>query len=231
MTIISTFSHAKLCFGLLAASSIALATSSANAASFSIPSTTVNGISSFDGTNILVSGPSFTVTNNFLSTDTISLNISGIVNLDFNHNPGYTVNAAGITTDLSEIYGIPVAKGSNYSNNGTGFDSGALLLGNSTLGYHQLLAANSANGLGSSNPPTNISLSNVSLASIFGSGLTSGTVLQFQIADTDFNNNNGAFAVSGSIDTAVPEPFTIIGTFVGGTAAVRMRKKLKSDKV
>jgi hypothetical protein len=31
--------------------------------------------------------------------------------------------------------------------------------------------------------------------------------------------------------TAVPEPFTIIGTLVGGTAAIRLRKKLKSDKV
>jgi hypothetical protein len=31
--------------------------------------------------------------------------------------------------------------------------------------------------------------------------------------------------------TAVPEPFTIIGTLVGGSAALRMRKKLKSTKV
>jgi hypothetical protein len=30
--------------------------------------------------------------------------------------------------------------------------------------------------------------------------------------------------------TAVPEPFTVIGTFIGGTAALRMRKKLKSNK-
>jgi hypothetical protein len=29
---------------------------------------------------------------------------------------------------------------------------------------------------------------------------------------------------------SVPEPFTIIGTLVGGSAALRMRKKLKSDK-
>ena len=28
--------------------------------------------------------------------------------------------------------------------------------------------------------------------------------------------------------TAVPEPFTIIGTIIGGTAAFRMRKKLKA---
>lgn len=34
--------------------------------------------------------------------------------------------------------------------------------------------------------------------------------------------------VSGSVPTAVPEPFTIIGTLIGGTAALRMRKKLKS---
>ena len=32
--------------------------------------------------------------------------------------------------------------------------------------------------------------------------------------------------------TAVPEPFTIVGTLIGGTAALRMRKKLNSnDKV
>jgi hypothetical protein len=30
--------------------------------------------------------------------------------------------------------------------------------------------------------------------------------------------------------TAVPEPFTVIGTLVGGTAAFRMRKKLNSSK-
>ncbi|WP_310484317.1 PEP-CTERM sorting domain-containing protein [Chamaesiphon sp. VAR_48_metabat_403] len=30
--------------------------------------------------------------------------------------------------------------------------------------------------------------------------------------------------------TDVPEPFTIIGTLIGGTAALRMRKKLKADK-
>ena len=34
-----------------------------------------------------------------------------------------------------------------------------------------------------------------------------------------------------AVPTAVPEPFTIIGTIVGGSAALRMRKKLKSTKV
>jgi hypothetical protein len=34
--------------------------------------------------------------------------------------------------------------------------------------------------------------------------------------------------VSSSNTTAVPEPFSIVGTLIGGTAALRMRKKLKS---
>jgi hypothetical protein len=44
-----------------------------------------------------------------------------------------------------------------------------------------------------------------------------------------WNNNSGQFTVdvNSNATTAVPEPFTIIGTLVGGTAALRMRKKLK----
>jgi hypothetical protein len=39
------------------------------------------------------------------------------------------------------------------------------------------------------------------------------------------------FVISGSstVATAVPEPFTVIGSILGGTAAFRMRKKLKSS--
>jgi hypothetical protein len=39
---------------------------------------------------------------------------------------------------------------------------------------------------------------------------------------------NGSFSLVATA-TAVPEPFTIIGTIVGGTAAFRMRKKLSSS--
>ncbi|WP_310429782.1 hypothetical protein [Chamaesiphon sp. VAR_48_metabat_135_sub] len=35
--------------------------------------------------------------------------------------------------------------------------------------------------------------------------------------------------VDVAASTSVPETFTIIGTLVGGTAAMRMRKKLKSS--
>ncbi|PSB51938.1 PEP-CTERM sorting domain-containing protein [Chamaesiphon polymorphus CCALA 037] len=206
----------------------ALSTSSANAASLTIPTTTVNGTDVF-------SGPSFTVNNDFLGTDTISLNVSGTVNLT-NTVPtgsGYITNAAGILTQPTASFGSQPTGA--FVVRAPGINWGALLLGNSTLGFRQLFTANTANGLGSSTPSTNLSLTNVTLASIFGTGLTNGTVLEFRISDSDNFNNSGAFTVSSPTTlpttTAVPEPFTIIGTLIGGAAAVRMRKKLKSDTI
>ncbi|WP_310429561.1 PEP-CTERM sorting domain-containing protein [Chamaesiphon sp. VAR_48_metabat_135_sub] len=61
--------------------------------------------------------------------------------------------------------------------------------------------------------------------------------LQFSLVGAEsagFAIDNLRFGTSGQVNipgaAAVPEPFTIIGTLVGGTAALRMRKKLKSDK-
>ncbi len=42
-----------------------------------------------------------------------------------------------------------------------------------------------------------------------------------------FIPNSTGFTPVPTAATSVPEPFTIIGTFVGGTAALRLRKKLK----
>jgi hypothetical protein len=56
---------------------------------------------------------------------------------------------------------------------------------------------------------------------------TSAEASGFAIDNLRFNE-----AVNTPIAEAVPEPFTIVGTIIGGSAAMRMRKKLKSnDKV
>jgi hypothetical protein len=50
---------------------------------------------------------------------------------------------------------------------------------------------------------------------------------------SSFGSGNEIFQVQGFTSTTsqpVPEPFTIIGTLVGGTAAIRMRKKLSVSK-
>jgi hypothetical protein len=55
---------------------------------------------------------------------------------------------------------------------------------------------------------------------------TSGNDIQI----VGFGNPSGDGFVTGG--TSVPEPFTILGSLIGGTAALRMRKKLNSnDKV
>jgi hypothetical protein len=64
-------------------------------------------------------------------------------------------------------------------------------------------------------------------------GLSAGNhTLQFIIADRgDSTLDSGVFLQGGSITstpTAVPEPFTIVGTLIGGAAALRMRKRFKA---
>jgi len=78
------------------------------------------------------------------------------------------MNAAGIITQTTQpgfSVGQTIAAVTGATSPGQ--PSGSLLIGNSTLGFFPLFSANAANGLGSANPPTNLSLSGVTLSSIF----------------------------------------------------------------
>lgn len=57
-----------------------------------------------------------------------------------------------------------------------------------------------------------------------GADITNIPTLAFSFNDTGLAS--GGLYIAQASPTAVPEPFTIIGTLVGGTAALRMRKKL-----
>ncbi len=62
-------------------------------------------------------------------------------------------------------------------------------------------------------------------------GFTSDTAItsiSFQANGGSTSLDNFRFGTAANVSTSVPEPFTVIGTLVGGTAALRMRKKLKS---
>ncbi len=62
-------------------------------------------------------------------------------------------------------------------------------------------------------------------------GFTSDTAITsmlFQASSLSQNLDNFRFGTAANVSTSVPEPFTVIGTLVGGTVALRMRKKLKS---
>ena len=69
--------------------------------------------------------------------------------------------------------------------------------------------------------------------SSFKNGTTPSDVVSLNALSFGFNDitsrGNGGFVLTASTvpaSTSVPEPFTIIGTILGGTAAIRMRKKL-----
>jgi hypothetical protein len=214
------------------ASVMALGTAGANAA------TLINSTVGVGGT--------FTLNGSFSATDTIVLNASGTVdNFEAFGPDGYTTNAAGIVT-ASRLGFLP---GTSNSTGGL-FESGSLLISNRTS-IQKVFGTNSANGLGSFEPTTNLTRT-TTLASIFGSGFTTTNTLDF-IIEPYFDSQSvatvggspasgGSFAsvpnvytLSGSITsnagpaTSVPEPLTIVGTLIGGTAALRMRKKLKAD--
>lgn len=75
--------------------------------------------------------------------------------------------------------------------------------------------------------------SDSSLAALAGSTLSANLTSSNGGGDggvVRFNARDGAVVIDPNVDpTAVPEPFTIVGTLIGGTAALRMRKKLKSN--
>ena len=58
---------------------------------------------------------------------------------------------------------------------------------------------------------------------------SSAVITSFRLSGANIVAAGQAYNLPAS--TAVPEPFTIIGTLIGGSAALRMRKKLKSTKV
>ncbi len=211
---------------MIALSLVVVNAKPAHALSINIPTTIVNG-SDFS------SGPSFTVTDDFSANDTISLDVSGTVDIGALGLNGYKTNAAGVVVTPIKVLGVTLATGSANKDVliPSNPDFGALILGNKTLGFHQLFPANSANGLGGSTPPTTLSFTNVTLSSIFGTGLTKGTSLEFLIAALPNSNNQGAFTVQGSINKAsqpVPEPFTILGSVACGIGLVIKRKQAKS---
>ena len=218
----------KLGVGVLAASSVTLFAASAQAASFNFTSSTADASIASGG------GPTFIINNAYTAAGaTISFTASGTVNLD-SSGAKYNTNAAGIVTTAASTIG---GAGSSFGFGTPPVNYGALLLGNSTLGFKQVFPTTPANGAGGSIPiPTNLTYSGVSLSSLFSGGLALGDVLTFKVADDNYSDNTGSFTVSGNIiegaptasPTDVPEPFTIVGTLIGGSAAVRMRNKLKA---
>jgi hypothetical protein len=104
---------------------------------------------------------------------------------------------------------------------GLDFDFGPSI-GNLNIAANSIFRGSFAGG---SN--VNFSLNPLNLAT-FRNGSDSSPV-NVQNFDFSISSNTDRTGSYGLSVTAVPEPFTIIGTIIGGTAAFRMRKKLSSS--
>nr|WP_244329378.1 Calx-beta domain-containing protein [Tolypothrix sp. PCC 7910] len=165
------------------------------------------------GTNVF-SGITFTVASNLLPSDTLSIEVSGTVDLA---NGQFFANAAGIIVAPSVTNTGQTPGQTSTATSGAplvGSPYGALLIGNNALGFFPLFSATSANGLGNITPPTSLSLTNVPLSNIFTTsgftGLSKGTVLEFRINDTNTIGNSGQFVITSAGTGANTAVLTII---------------------
>jgi hypothetical protein len=88
--------------------------------------------------------------------------------------------------------------------------------------FAQTSILNTLNGL---NTGSGLQLA-TNAGSFFSNGGDISTVPTLSFSLTDTGIPSGGLFIAQATPTNVPEPFTVIGTIVGGTAAFRMRKKL-----
>jgi hypothetical protein len=178
----------------------------------------------------LVTNGAFSATPNSAAGWTVTGSNTGIISVPPDYGFG-NVAAVGSLTNLSGPFNatwsqnISTVSGANY-----------------TLEY---FFANSDN-IRSLTPSGSfrVRLGNTTLDSLTGSGIITGQrpIINFigtgrtdELSFTFAGINASAFdnvSVNGpaSPGTPAPEPFTIIGTLIGGSAAIRMRRKLNLNK-
>jgi len=167
------------------------------------------------GTADISSGPTFVVSGNFGPNDLVSAYGAGTVDLASGH---FTANAAGVIVSPATT-NSGNHPGQIYTPIPTGFPFGAVMIGNTALGFHPLFSANASTGLGSSTPPTDISVLNDRLGDLFGptfTGLSNGTVLRLYIYDFpgEYGDNSGTIRINSGV---APEPRSIVLIAVGMT--------------
>jgi hypothetical protein len=201
------------------ARAVAITTGNLNFASTS-------GTSDFFGTVNPVTGNSFSVTFSPSSPSYTDVTATG------SFAPYFTLPA-------NQKYTATSSPTATFSYNGlvSGINTYKLTSGDLSFGFQGTSTSVSINNNSIFNLNYNNSSQGVSLSSVGASGLITNTAVttnsvptqQFVFGFTDLpGTGGGTFSgqVSAQAAQSVPEPFTIIGTIVGGTAAFRMRKKL-----
>ena len=152
---------------------------------------------------------SFTFPGTLTSADTIGFLASGNpTDPCLQTGPAYCTNPAGIVTVAGTS---PVGSSSTFVGTfGTTtdlFDFGSLIIILNNQLAEQVFQPNVANGFGSNNPPTSLTLPPTSLAALgFGSFSFVNPTIGFIIADTFRGDNTGSFLLTQGTPTGIPEP-------------------------
>jgi hypothetical protein len=194
----------------------------AHGVQMSIPTTVVNGTDVF-------SGPTFSVSGNFGLTDFVNVEAIGTVDLA---SGAFTANAAGVITAPATTNTGAHAGQTSPANPGatlSGEPYAALLIGNTSLGFHLLFPADASTGLGNSSPPTDIFASRT-IGDLFGAPLANGTILEFRVNDINTGDNSGSFTISNAKAAAVPDTWGMLSSLLVPVALwgslLRFRKHL-----
>jgi hypothetical protein len=166
--------------------------------------------------------PRITLTSELTGNTPLKITAAGSINTD----PYVHTDDGQLHPGITNAAGIYVAGSSNGYNpgtttrvplnlpNGTLLNTsaswGALLIGNPEIGWTSVFNANSGNGLGSTNPSTNLSIS-TSLNTLIGRTLPLGTVLFLTYNDQD-NSNTGSYTVSLFDTTNNPALYLVSST-------------------
>ncbi len=187
---------------------LALMTAAAFAQSISLP-----GALSVQASNS--AGTSFTYNGTLTQAATISLIVTG--NACEQGGSVYCTNAAGVVT-VAGSSGVGAATSfagvvGGYS--GT-WNYGSLIMTISGAGSVQVFAANSANGLGSSSPPSTLTLPATSLSGLgFSSFSVANPTITFTNADNNYGDNSQGFTVTQPGLAGTPAPATLVLVVLG----------------
>lgn len=182
---------------------LALVAGTCFAASVQIP----GGSLSVPGTS--ATGASFVYSGTLTDADTIAFTESGNPCLQTS-GTGYCVNGAGVLTVAATVGVTPVGGSSTFAGPsgiipaGT-WTYGALLMQVSGVGTVQIFPTDAAHGLGSATPPASLTLPATPLSALgFPAFTQANPTITFVVADTDFADNGGTFALAQPLSSPVP---------------------------
>ncbi len=182
---------------------LAFAAGTCLAASVQFP----GGSLSVPGTS--ATGTSFVYPGTLTQADTIAFTQSGNPCLQ-TAGSGYCVNGAGVLTVAATVGVTPVGGSSTFAGPsgiipaGT-WTYGALLMQISGVGTVQVFPTDAAHGLGSATPPASLTLAATPLSALgFPAFTQANPTITFVMADTNFADNGGTFALAQPLSTPVP---------------------------